>query len=258
MLRRGVYFQQKMKEPSGNFTTYSWDYENWNTRTVLPSAQIVTAVYHPEGLRVRKDTNSGTTKFIWDGENYLAETDGADATAAIYTNAPLQFGKLVSQRRGTTTSFFHFEALGSTRNLTASNQAASDSYIYSAFGEPVASTGSTVNPFRFIGELGYYSDSETANVYVRRRPLRPVLALWLTFDPATFPTPVFFASATGGDVTLYRYVRNRPVLLVDPSGLQTAAPRFYFVGGKSARDDIGGGAVTPTIAWASKARLMSL
>ena len=125
--------------------------------------------YQPEGLRVKKDTATGTTKFVWDGQNYLAETDGADVTAVKYTNEPQPYGNLLSQRRGSTSSFYHFEALGSTRNLTASNGATSDSFLYDAFGNLVTSSGSTVNPFRFVGQLGYYYDSETGKSYVRRR-----------------------------------------------------------------------------------------
>jgi len=143
--------QQKVKEATGNITTYSWDYENRNSRVHLPSAQITTMAYQPEGLRVKKDTATSTTKFIWDGETYLTETDGADATAAVYTNEPQQYGNLISQRRGSTSSFYHFEALGTTRSLSASNGATSDTYLLDAFGNSVASTGTTVNPFRFVG-----------------------------------------------------------------------------------------------------------
>jgi RHS repeat-associated protein len=174
--------------------------------------------YQPDGLRVKKETGTGTTKFVWDGEAYLLETDGADATAVVYTNEPQQYGSLVSQRRGSTSSFYHFEALGSTRDLTASNGATSDTFLYDAFGSLVTSSGSTVNPFRFVGQLGYYYDSETVNTYVRARHYRPHLGIWMTMDPLGFPN--LFASGVGlwADPNLYRYVGNDSVFFVDPSG----------------------------------------
>ena len=55
------------------------------------------------------------TKYLWDGDNILAETDGSDTVTTVYTNEPQQYGNLISQRSGTTTSYFHFDALGSTR-----------------------------------------------------------------------------------------------------------------------------------------------
>jgi RHS repeat-associated protein len=225
--------QQKVREPSGNLTTYAWDYENRNSRVQLPSAQIVTMAYQPDGLRVTKATATDTTKFVWDRDNYLVETDGSDATLAVYTSDPQQFGNLVSQRRGSTSSFFHFEALGSTRNLTASNGATSDTFLFDAFGNLVTSSGSTVNPFRFVGQLGYYYDSETINTYVRARHYRPQLGLWLAVDP--LPGLLALASGPGGDVNLYRYVGNSPTGFVDPSGLSCCVCDFRLYGTHDAK-----------------------
>ena len=108
------------------------------------------------------------TKYLWDGDNILAETDGNDTVTTVYTNEPQQYGKLVSQRSGTTTSYFHFDALGSTRQLTNAAGVVSDTITYNAWGEEVARTGSTATPFRWIGELGYYWDSERQLFNVRR------------------------------------------------------------------------------------------
>ena len=48
-----------------------------------------------------------TTHYLWDMENdsYLVEKDGA--TTVVYTNEPVQYGRLLSQRRGSTTSYYH-------------------------------------------------------------------------------------------------------------------------------------------------------
>ena len=46
--------------------------------------------------------------------------------------------------------------------------------------------------------------------YVRERWYKPVLARWLSQDPIGF---------AADDVNLYRYVRNNPIILIDPSGL---------------------------------------
>jgi RHS repeat-associated protein len=175
----------------------------------------VTMAYPPEGLRVKKAVGAETTKFVWDEQNYLVEADGSNVTQAVYTNEPQQFGTLVSQRRASTSSYFHFEGLGSTRNLTASNGATSDSYVYDAFGNPVTSSGSTVNPFRFVGQLGYYFDSETGVFYVRRRPDDPKTSRWQSPDPLGLLNLL----GLGGDLNLYRYVGNNPVNAIDPSGL---------------------------------------
>jgi hypothetical protein len=123
------------------------------------------------------------TKYIWDPEsaNVLQETDGLGATTATYTQEPDEFGNLISQNRGGTKSYYHFDALGSTRELTDENENVTDTNMYDAWGVNVASSGTTENPFRWVGEVGYYFDEAIGEYYVQLstahqrliRPTRP-------------------------------------------------------------------------------------
>jgi RHS repeat-associated protein len=108
-----------------------------------------------------------------------------------------------------TTSYYHHDAQGSTRLLTDSNQQVTDRYEYDAFGNQRSVTGTTVNPFRFIGQLGYYYDSDSDNYYVRQREYRPAIIVWLSADPLGFDA---------GDANWYRYALNQPITAVDPNG----------------------------------------
>jgi len=194
--------------PSEEATTYSWDYENRLTAVELPSSAISTFTYKSDGLRVQKEDSAGTTKFIWDGQNVLLETDGDGDTVAAYTLAPANFGMLLAQRRGGATKFFHFDALGSTDRLTNAAQAVSDSYLYEAFGKVIASSGSTANPFKYVGRLGYYFDPDLGQYYLRAR--------W--YDPATGR----FVCRSPSPVTRehpYSYCRCNPIVFVDPTGM---------------------------------------
>jgi RHS repeat-associated protein len=153
-----------------------------------------------------------TTKYIWDVEsdNVLMETDENDVTTVVYTSEPHEFGSLISQRRVSTTSYYHYDALGSTRVLTDSTETVTDTYIYTAFGETVTTTGATTNPFRYVGEAGYYFDPATDDYYVRARRFTPAIARWSTVDPQGF----------NDGLNLYVYVHNQPLIGVDPSGLR--------------------------------------
>jgi RHS repeat-associated protein len=161
-----------------------------------------------------------TTKYIWDiqSDNVLAETDENDVTTAVYNNEPDQFGSLISQRRGSITSTYHFDALGSTRELTDSTETVTDTYVYTAFGESVATSGTTINPFRYIGSLGYHFDSEIGDYYVRIRNYSPVIAHWSSRD---------FAGFLDGP-NQYLYVHNNPATYNDPSGLQKKTKEDYL------------------------------
>ncbi|MBL8820595.1 MAG: RHS repeat-associated core domain-containing protein, partial [Planctomyces sp.] len=129
-----------------------------------------------------------TTTFVWDPVNdwVISELDGTGATQAVYTNEPQQYGGVLSQRRGSTSRFLHADALGTTRLLTSTAGATTDTYLLDALGNPVSSTGSTVNPFRWVGRYGYYTDTATGLVYVRARMYAPTIARWVSVDPIYF------------------------------------------------------------------------
>src|SRR5258708_1236708 len=71
-----------------------------------------------------------TTKYIWDDENVLAEADASDTINVVYTNEPQEYGNLVSTRISGTTSYHHFDALGSTRQLTNAAGTTTDTVVY--------------------------------------------------------------------------------------------------------------------------------
>src|SRR5437899_10374670 len=96
-----------------------------------------------------------TTKYIWDDQNYLAEADGNDVIQTVYTNEPQQYGNLVSSRISGATSYHHFDALGSTRQLTNAAGSTTDSVIYDAWGNVVSRTGTPSARAVWIGALGH-------------------------------------------------------------------------------------------------------
>ena len=129
------------------------------------------------------------TNFIWDelSDNVLLETDESDALTARYTNRPEQFGKLISQYRiedeKIVERFYHYDGESSTSALTDSEETVTDTFIYSAYGAEVARTGTTTNPFGYKGAVGYYTNADTDDIYVRARSYEPALGCWLSPDP---------------------------------------------------------------------------
>src|SRR5437899_12171651 len=110
-----------------------------------------------------------TTNYIWDEQNYLAETDVSNVVQTAYTNEPQQYGNLVSSRISGTTSYHHFDAIGSTRQLTNSAGTVTDSVIYDAWGNVVNRTGTTGIVFLWVAVVEYYFDVETGQIYIRER-----------------------------------------------------------------------------------------
>ncbi len=202
----------KELEITGQIITYAWDAENRMTR--WEQAGTTHAIkYTGDGKRIELIRTPGIdTRYVWDGENIQNETNLAGLNRDVFTYEPAGYGRLLSVvLQGGTERFLVFDALGSADRLLAVNQSVTDQYLYEAFGKEVLKTGTTRNPFRWLGEIGYYTDNETAGVpvYVRARQYSPVSGRWLSVDPLS-------GSGTYG---LYVYVWSSPVALIDPNGL---------------------------------------
>ncbi len=156
-----------------------------------------------------------TRQWYWEQNNLLAETDELGAVEARYVYEPEEYGNLVAQRREDETSWYHFDALGTAVALTDQAEVVTDRSTYDAWGKEVAHSGATANPFRWVGEQGYYWDEATARFNLRRREYLSNIAKFLSPDPKGFEA---------GDANLTRYVGNDPVTQADPSGLDSLNP----------------------------------
>lgn len=81
-------------------------------------------------------------------------------------------------------------------------------YRYRAFGEQTVLSGSSPNRFTWVGRSGYYRQPDLGNYWLRARIYEDGIGRFLSRDPAQ------------DEINLYRYVANRPLVLVDPAGLQ--------------------------------------
>lgn len=81
-----------------------------------------------------------------------------------------------------------------------------NSYTYDSYGKLAAWSGTLTNPFQYTGRE---FDSETTIYFNRARYYDPSVGRFFSEDPIKF----------AGGPDFYVYVRNSPVGLLDPSGL---------------------------------------
>ncbi len=201
--------QLTIEEPSNDVTTYAWDSENQMIEVEDASNALTTYAYNADKLRVSREDDIETRKYVYDGTNVLLETVDA-VTEAVYTLNPQEYGHLLSQHRDET-SFYHYDGVQDTRSLSDSTETETDSYTFDPWGRETSSTGTTDNPFTYKGQVGYYKDtaldpSEAA--YILHHRILDAIGRFTSPDPAE------------DDLNRYRYVRNNPLNEVDPSGLR--------------------------------------
>src|SRR5205085_1650095 len=156
------------------------DFENRLTSVVLPgSGGTVTFKYDPFGRRIQKSSASGTTNYLYDGDNTVEEVNSAGNVLARYAQGEGVDEPLHELRSGTG-QYYEQDGLGSVTSLSGSAASLGNTYVYDAFGSLTASTGTFLNPFQYTGR-DY--DIETGLRYYRARYYSPELGRFLSEDP---------------------------------------------------------------------------
>jgi len=116
-------------------------------------------------------------------------------------------------RRGGATSYYLYDQIGSTRKLVDSSETATDTYQYEAFGNLESSTGSTTNPYQYVGSLGYHKDATSGLLHMGARYYMAEVGAFISPEPLAV------------EAHSYVYCGAAPTALVDPSGLVGVPPK---------------------------------
>ena len=189
--------------------SYTWDFENRLTQAVVPGTGggTTTFKYDPFGRRIQKSGPLGTTNYLYDGRNSLEELDASGNVLARYNQGP-SIDEPISELRGSTTSFYQTDFLGSITSLSNSAGALANTYTYDSYGKLNASAGTLTNPFQFTGRE---FDPETGIYNYRMRYYDQNTGRFLSEDPIRW----------AGGTDFYHYADGNPVSEVDPLGLDT-------------------------------------
>ena len=187
-------------------TQYQYDSENHLIQITYPDGTKNYFEYGADGVRQSKRDTTSAVQFIYDGFNVIQEINKVTGqTSAQYFHGPRGMFK---QRRSNQDHWHLLDGLGSTIALTDAQQTVTDTYAYEAFGNKVATTGTAVNPYKYVTGSGYYTDHESDLTLLTLRYYDPDLGRFITRDPASVGP------------NLYMYVNNNPLKYVDPTGLR--------------------------------------
>lgn len=199
------------RSDGGATDTYSYDAEDRLVGVSMqsgPAPAVLSFTYDADGMRTARTVAGVSTTFLLDKNGELAQTV-AETTSAVTTTYTRGHGLISQTRPGNGTRYYLADGQLSVRQLTTAAGAVSDGYTYDAFGGTLATTGTTTNAYRYVGEpldpnVGFY--------YLRARYYAPAQGRFISTDPEL--GNVF------EPVTLHRYLyaRNDPITRHDPSG----------------------------------------
>ena len=158
--------------------------------------------YDAAGRRASRTAGGVTTSFLYDGGSVLLEKQGS-TTTATYT-----YGNSLIRKDGETPLF---DGLGSERTVTSSSQAVTASLTLSAFGQTIASSGSSTSAYQFGATSGYRSEGDAGLTLVGCRFYDAQVGRFISRDTYLDQAP-------------YAYCDGDPVNAVDPSGHDPAPP----------------------------------
>jgi len=162
------------------------------------------------GRRVEKKVDGFSTRYVYDGAHVIAEYDGNNNLLRKYMYGPGidQPVCMIEVADANATYYYHYDALGSVVALSDSSGDTVQTYEYSVYGEVAVEDANHPNPYMFAG-VRY--DIEIGLYYNRARYYNPFTGRFLQTDPVGYKD----------GMNMYRYCKNSPLSLRDPSGLWT-------------------------------------
>jgi RHS repeat-associated protein len=197
--------------------------ESGSSTTTASNASPVVTNYVLDGWNPMKSGGVGTSDFAVRMDVNAA--DGSLATRYLWSDQVDEaVGRVdYSYSGGTTTAsakWYVLDRQDSISRVVDDSGNVLDALTYDAYGNILTETDPTQRG-RYAW-TGRELDAETGLQYNRARWYDPTVGQWITQDPMGFDA---------GDSNLYRYAKNGPTDVTDPSGFQEPNPRSWSGGG---------------------------
>ena len=224
----------------------SYTYDRNGSLTEISGADNMTFTYNPQNLMESATNGNNTMEFYWDAMSnrvglktsddevykfvydytakFPAIIEEFDGYTASYIREP--DGSLICRNISGVYNYYHFDQQGSTLFLTGNNGMVTDTYIYDDWGNLVDKTGSTLQPFKYIGKYGYYAhfqdDSVMPYTVASSTTSGTVLSFIQTGVRTYFPRLGRYMQVDPikDGINFLAYCDNDPINFFDPDGLK--------------------------------------
>lgn len=184
---------------------YSYDKFNNLIKASPAGAAAAEYKYNGDGLRVEKNVNGKTTRYLYEYDTIVLELDekGRQTARNVHGINP------ISRTVDGSTVYYLYNGHADVTALIDGAGTILGTYYYDAFGNIEETTGTVDNPFTYAG---YQYDKETGLYYLNSRMYDPKIARFMQEDSyrGDFNDPL--------SLNLYSYCHNEPIMYWDPTG----------------------------------------
>jgi YD repeat-containing protein len=167
--------------------------------------------YDPLGNLYSSVQNGQRAQFVVDPTGLGNIVSQYNSTGGLVASFTYGLGLVRTTTASQVSSFYQFDALGSTADLTNAAGSVINSYSYVPFGGILSTSGGALNSFQFVGQSGVNTVAPGLDL-TRARLYDVSLGRFDSQDPL---------GRAGSGTNLFEYAKNCPVTLLDPSGLWT-------------------------------------
>jgi RHS repeat-associated protein len=206
---------QTIKSKNGVTTTFIYDVRDQLRGVREDATTLGQYLYDYQGMRVAKTGDKGLVRYTYDDNSVLLQSDGSGNTLAKFEYGPDRLLSLDHTSEGR--QFYHFDALGSTVNLSKPDASLQARYQYDTWGNFRSQSGDSFNGFTFTG---HEKDTETDLYYFKARYYDPDTGRFLSQDS------YLGEAQTPPSLHRYLYAYSNPTVYVDLFGYD-ATPLFH-------------------------------
>ncbi|MBI4613653.1 MAG: hypothetical protein HY720_08600 [Planctomycetes bacterium] len=193
------------KEGPAGTRDFTYDGLGRLVQVKVESGSVVRYGYDSAGRRLWREVDGERTRYLWAGDQLLAQYDGKGEVETSYLFTP-DVDDSLAMTTGELTQFFHKDVGGSVRLLSGPEGEVTGKYDYMPFGALAGPPGDSWSPVQFASRE---YDEVTNLYYMRNRWYDPSDGRFITRDP----------NGLAGGANPYAYVENAPLTRVDPFGV---------------------------------------
>nr|WP_279279298.1 RHS repeat-associated core domain-containing protein [Sporotomaculum syntrophicum] len=189
------------------FIPGDFSYNNWGQLAAFTTGcQTNNYYYDPEGLRTKKVTPSGTTRYHYDNTGkVIIESNAGDSVTAqmIWGNQAL------ARKVNGSYYYYLYNGHGDVTRVIDQNGNIVNSYTYDEWGNILSQQEQVPQPLKYAGE---YYDDESGLYYLRARYYDPTVGRFISRDSneGSITNPL--------SLNLYVYCYSNPLNYLDPTG----------------------------------------